>query len=91
MLGYSQRGKGEKTSFLSQACSKCTAAGRHPGSKTKLDKALKKQSKRTRAAPTQGNGKDEHSFTSQDESSGGYEWPQDTDSWSISVNLVWFK
>lgn len=42
MLGYSQRGKGEKTSFLSQACSEYTAAGRHPGSKTKLDKALKR-------------------------------------------------
>lgn len=47
MLGYSQRGKGEKTSFLSQAYSEYTAAGRHPGSKTKLDKALKRESKRT--------------------------------------------
>lgn len=42
MLGYSRRGKGEKTSFLSQACSECTAAGRHPASKTKLDKALER-------------------------------------------------
>lgn len=45
-LKHSQRGKGEKTSFLSQACSEYTAAGRHPGSKTKLDKALE-ASKRT--------------------------------------------
>ena len=51
MLGSSRRAKGEKTSFLSHACSEYIAAGMHPESKTKLDKALKRETKRTEQLP----------------------------------------